>query len=125
MVKWLQNNKKYGIFQNWLDTHPKMETHDPNVYPTILGGVSRGFWSPFLDLGARSALLPKVPIFKCQNDTSDDETKKPRLLSDVNIPPKWWIACLFLCDYHFWVGFYCYTDKKLKVSKKLEVLEII
>ena len=25
-----------------------METHDPNVYPTILGAVLRGFWSPFL-----------------------------------------------------------------------------
>ena len=32
-----------------------METHEPNVYPTILGGVSQGFWSPFLDLGAWSA----------------------------------------------------------------------
>ena len=45
------------IFKNWLDTRPKMETHDPNVYPTILGGVSRGFWSPFLDWGARSAIF--------------------------------------------------------------------
>ena len=34
-----------------------METHEPNVYPTILGGVSRGFWSPMLDLGARSAFF--------------------------------------------------------------------
>ena len=33
------------------------EMHDPNVYPTILGGVSRGFWSPFLDFGARSAIF--------------------------------------------------------------------
>ena len=32
-----------------------METHEPNVYPTIFGGVSRGFWSPVLDLGAQSA----------------------------------------------------------------------
>ena len=32
-----------------------METNEPNVYPTILGGVSRGFWSPFLDVGAPSA----------------------------------------------------------------------
>ena len=39
----------------WLDTRPKMETHDPNVYPTILGGVLLGFWTPFLDLGAQSA----------------------------------------------------------------------
>ena len=34
-----------------------METHDPNVYLTILGGVSRGFLTPFLDLGARSAIF--------------------------------------------------------------------
>ena len=47
---------KFAIFKNWLDTRPKMETHEPNVYPTILGGVSRGFWSPFLDLDARSAI---------------------------------------------------------------------
>ena len=45
------------IFKNWLDTPPKMETHDPTVYPTILGGVSQGFWSPFLDWGARSAIF--------------------------------------------------------------------
>ena len=37
------------IFKNWLDTRIKMETHEPNVYPTILGGVSQGFWSLFLD----------------------------------------------------------------------------
>ena len=43
------------IFKNWLDTRPKVETHDPNVYPTILGCVSRGFWTPFLDVGAQSA----------------------------------------------------------------------
>ena len=34
-----------------------METHDPTVYPTILGGVLRGFWSPFLDWGAKSAIF--------------------------------------------------------------------
>ena len=34
-----------------------METHEPNVYPTILEGVLRDFWSPFLDLGARSAIF--------------------------------------------------------------------
>ena len=48
---------KFAIFKNWLDTRPKMETHEPRVYPTILGGVSRGFWSPFEDLGARSAIF--------------------------------------------------------------------
>ena len=55
--KRVKNSRKYAIFKNWLDTRLKMETHDPNVYPTILGGVSRGFWSPFLDLGARSAIF--------------------------------------------------------------------
>ena len=34
-----------------------METHEPNVYPTILGGVSQGFRSPFLDRGALSAIF--------------------------------------------------------------------
>ena len=48
---------KFAIFKNWLDTRPKMETHDPNVYPTILGGVSRGFWTPFLNRGAPSAIF--------------------------------------------------------------------
>ena len=48
---------KFSIFKNWLDTRPKMETHEPNVYPTILAGVSRGFWSPFLDLSPRSAIF--------------------------------------------------------------------
>ena len=33
-----------------------METQDPNVYPTILGGVSRDFWTPFLNRGAESAI---------------------------------------------------------------------
>ena len=26
---------KFAIFKNWLDTRPKMETHEPNFYPTI------------------------------------------------------------------------------------------
>ena len=34
-----------------------MEMHELNVYPTILGDVSRGFWNPFLDSGARSAIF--------------------------------------------------------------------
>ena len=52
MGKELLADLNLEIFKIWLDTRPKMEMHDPNVYPTILGGVSRGFWSPFLDLGA-------------------------------------------------------------------------
>ena len=56
-VKQLQNDGKYGIFQYWPDTRRKIETQGPNVYPTILGGVSRGFWSPFLYLGTQSAIF--------------------------------------------------------------------
>ena len=57
MGKELLTDVKYAIFKNWLGTRPKMETKEPNVYPTILGGVLRGFWSPFEDLGARSAFF--------------------------------------------------------------------
>ena len=56
-VKRLQNASKTLIFRNWLDTCHKKETHEPKLYPTILGGVSRGFWTPFLDLGAQSAIF--------------------------------------------------------------------
>ena len=56
-VKRAPNGSKNMIFKIWLDTRPKMETHDPNVYPTILGGVSRGFWNPFLYSGSRSAIF--------------------------------------------------------------------
>ena len=49
--------QKLAIFKIWLDSHTKMEMHDPNVYSTILGGVLRGFWSPFLDWSARSAIF--------------------------------------------------------------------
>ena len=54
MGKELLADLNLATFKIWLDTPPKMEMHDTNVYPTILGGVSRGFWSPFLDFGARS-----------------------------------------------------------------------
>ena len=57
MGKELLADLNLAIFKIWLDTRPKMEMHDPNVYPTILGGVSRGFWSPFLAVGARSAIF--------------------------------------------------------------------
>ena len=57
MVKEPLAELKFAIFKNWLDTRPKKEMHDPNVYPTILGGVSRGFLSPFLVLGVRSAIF--------------------------------------------------------------------
>ena len=57
MGKELLADLNLAILKNWLNTRPKMETHEPNVYPTILGGVSRGFWCLFLDLGARSAIF--------------------------------------------------------------------
>ena len=57
MVKKPLTELKFAIFKKWLDTRPKMETHEPRVYPTILGGVSRGFWSPFLNWGALSAVF--------------------------------------------------------------------
>ena len=57
MGKELLTDLKNEIFKNWLRTRPKMETNEPNVYPTILGGVSRGFWGPFEALGARSAIF--------------------------------------------------------------------
>ena len=57
MVKEPLAELKFVIFKNWLDTRLKMETHEPRVYPTILGGVSRGFWSLFEDLGAQSAIF--------------------------------------------------------------------
>ena len=57
MGKKLLTDVKYAIFKNWLGTRLKMETNEPNVHPTILGGVSRGFCSPFEDLGARSAIF--------------------------------------------------------------------
>ena len=76
-----------------LDTRPKMETHEPSVYPTILGGVSRGFWNPFLDQGAQSAIFwhlktAKVAVFKCQKmalraPESSNGLQKPR-----ETPPK-------------------------------------
>ena len=55
MGKELLADLNLAIFKIWLDTRPKMEMHDPNVYPTILGGVSRGFWGLLEALSARSA----------------------------------------------------------------------
>ena len=57
MVKEPLAELKLASFKNWLDTRLKMETHEPRVYPTLLEGVSRGFWSLFEDLGARSAIF--------------------------------------------------------------------
>ena len=58
-LKQLKNDNKYAFFQNSLINCPKMETHEPNgVFSRIdFWGVSRGFWSPFLDLGARGPIF--------------------------------------------------------------------
>ena len=37
MGKELRTELKFAIFKNWLDARPKMETHEPRVYSTILG----------------------------------------------------------------------------------------
>merc|ERR1711867_239583 len=57
MGKELLADLNLAIIKIWLETRLKSEMHDPNVYPTILGGVSRGFWSPFEGVGARSAIF--------------------------------------------------------------------
>ena len=69
MGKELLADLKWANFKSWLDTRPKIETHEPNVYHTILGGVSRGFWSLFLDLGALHAILGlQEALFPLQKD---------------------------------------------------------
>ena len=69
-VKQLQNDGKYGIFQYWPDTRRKIETQDPNVYPTILGafrevfGVRSYIWAlkvPFLAL-EKALFLSRIKI---------------------------------------------------------------
>ena len=77
MGKELLTDLENEIFKNWLRTRPKMETNEPNVYPTILGGVSRGFWGPFEALGARSAIF-----WHLKTGTFGKSPAKH--------PPKWW-----------------------------------
>ena len=48
MGKELLADLNLAIFKNWLDTRPKIETHEPNVYSTILGGVLRARFLEFL-----------------------------------------------------------------------------
>ena len=94
-------------------THPKMKKPEPNVYPTILGGFSRGFWSPFLYWGTQSAIcchlktgtFGKSTRFQVpKSGTSGAETKKTRPLFNANIPPKWCRTLLFFAFSTFeWV----------------------
>ena len=104
MGKELLADLNLAIFKIWLDTRPKMEMHDPNVYPTILGGVSQGFWGLLEALGARSAIFwhlktgtfGKSARFQVpKNGTSGAEQKKRRPLFVANYPPKWCTARLF------------------------------
>ena len=56
---WVYNNGKRAprgakignLLKIWLDTRPKMETHEPSVYPTILGGVFARFFVSVLRFG--------------------------------------------------------------------------
>ena len=73
-----------------------METNEPNVYPTTLGGVSRGFWSLFEDLGARSAIFwhlktdtfGKSARFQCQKMALRAPKSLNRLQKPSETPPK-------------------------------------
>ena len=83
-----------------------METHEPNVYPTILEGVSRGFWSPFLDLvlevpffsTCKRALLAKVPFFRCQKMA----IRAPKSKNGLQKPREHY--CGVLATHHFALG---------------------
>ena len=52
-----QKTRKNCHFSKLAYIRPKMKMHEPKVYSTILGGVSRGFWTLLLDWGARSAIF--------------------------------------------------------------------
>ena len=79
MGKELLADLNLAIFKIWLDTLPKMEMHDPNVYPTILGGVWRGFWSP-------SSKCQKMALRGPKSRTDSKTLAKH--------PQKWWAKYL-------------------------------
>ena len=73
-------------------------------YSPFWGVVGIKKWSPFLDSGAQSPIFwhLKTGTFAesarfqvPKNGISDHETEKRRPLFNANIPPKWWITCLF------------------------------
>ena len=108
-TQFFQNYRKYEIFRNWLDTRPKMETHDSNVYPTNSGGVLQGFWSPFLNLGARSAIFwhlktgtfGKSAHFKVpKNGISSDPIKEQSPKTSRNTPKNGWVD-IWVMRFHF------------------------
>ena len=95
---------KYAIFKNWLGTRPKMETNEPNVYPTILEGVSLGFWSPFEDLGARSAIFLALENGHfCQKYQAN--FWKLQILAPLGaLFPLWWTQTQkLMAGYRLWV----------------------
>ena len=95
MGKELLADLNLAIFKIWLDTRPKMEMHDPNVYPTILGGVSQGFWGLLEALGARSAIfwhLKTGTFAKSARLQVPKNGPEPRTdpKNPAKHPPKWW-----------------------------------
>ena len=90
-----------------------METHDPNnVYPTTLGGVSRGFWSLFLDWGAQSAIFwhfktgtfAKSARFQVpKNGTSSAQIQKRTPKTSRNIPQNGGVD-IWVMHFHFWAS---------------------
>ena len=85
-VKRLQNASKTLIFKNWLDTCHKKETYEPKLYPTILGGVSRGFWSLFLDWGTRRAVFWHLKTGSFAQNANIKPIFKNRIFSTVLEP---------------------------------------
>ena len=106
----------------------------------FLGDVGVKKWSLFFCLGAGSAIFCHLKMgtfgksnrFQVpKNGIWGAQTKKPRPLFNVNIPPKWWRARLFYAFSTFgwvfsqfwkivflealWSCFYCYMSEKLKV----------
>ena len=97
---------KNMIVKNWLDIRPKMETHEPNVYPTILGGVSRGFWTPFLALGAQSAIFWRLKtgtfaVFKSQKMASRAPKSKNGVQKPGETPPQNGGEDIWFMRFHF------------------------
>ena len=89
MGKELLADLNLAIFKIWLDARLKMEMHDPNVYPTILGGVSWGFWGLLEALSARSAIFwhLKTGTFAKSAQRPEPRTEPKK---SAKHPPKWW-----------------------------------
>ena len=71
-----------------------METHEPNLYSAILGGVSRGFWSRFLDRGTQSAVFRPFKSVKRAKKTRFSKiglkpTQKAKRMTQMTTQPFW------------------------------------